>query len=442
LDSNVAAVQMLSKGALTMPTIKLNEKKATRLVNTSSTKHKIFWDQTLPGFGIRLRPEGARTYVAGGRFGAKHYRPLELGDARKMKFEAARAKAREWLAFDAEGLDPRTVELARATAEAAKKLEQERRNGHTLNAVVDEFIKSKVIGSNEKKPLQRKWKEVKRHVGILTAQWGPRPIHDITRPEAVTFIKAKKSTPAEARNLLGVAKQLFSWARDQEYGLEVNIFADIKPSSIIGKKVARDRTLTEAEVKALWRAVSKMPYPFGPAYQMLILTGLRLNECVQGRWSEIDLKARIWTIPASRMKGKNRTARAHVVPLTDKMVGILNALPRFAGDYVFTTTGGKKPISLGSKIKDRLDAELEFEEEWENHDLRRSINSSLVAIVDKDNRPAVKEEVVDAILAHKQPGVKGVYNRHKYVPERRAALELWGNHVDPPSNVTPLRARA
>jgi hypothetical protein len=51
----------------------------------------------------------------------------------------------------------------------------------------------------------------------------------------------------------------------------------------------------------------------------------------------------------------------------------------------------------------------------------------------------IKGEVIDTILAHKQPGVKGVYNRHQYVKERRAALERWGDYVDPPSNVTPLR---
>jgi integrase len=429
---------------LAMPKIKLTEKKATQLVGKPSAKHKIYWDQLLPGFGIRLRPEGARTYVAGGRFGGKHYRPLEIGDARKMKFEAAKAKAREWLAFDADDKDPRAEEAAKAAADAARKLEEERRNGHTLNAVADEFIKSKVIGPDGKKPpLQRKWREVNRHVAILTAKWGSRPIHDITRSEAVTFIKAKKSAPAEARNLLGVAKQLFSWARDQEYGLEVNVFADIKPSSIIGEKVSRDRALKENEIRALWVEVSKLRYPYGPAYQMLILTGLRLNECVQGRWSEIDRKARIWTIPASRMKGKNRTARPHVVPLTNKMIKILDGLPRFAGDYMFTTTGGKKPTSLSDKIKKQLDAELKFDEEWENHDLRRTINSSLVAMVDEKTRqPLVKEEVADAILAHKQPGVKGVYNRHLYVDERRDALERWGDYVDPLSNVTPLRARA
>jgi integrase len=422
---------------LAMPKIKLTEKKVARLVDKpTSKKHEIYWDRLLPGFGLRRRREGARTYVAGGRFGGEHYRPLELGDARKMKFEDAKAKAKDWLALDIEGKDPREAEAAKAAAEAAKKLEEERRNGHTLNAVADEFIKSKVIGPDEKKPLQRKWKEVQRHVAILTAKWGSRLIHDITRPEAVTFIKAKKSTPAEARNLLGAAKQLFSWARDQEYGLEVNVFADVKPSSIIGEKVSRDRNLNQDEVRALWVEVSKLRYPYGPAYQMLILTGLRLNECVRGRWSEIDRKARIWTVPAGRVKGRNRTAKPYVVPLTDKIAKILDALPRFSGDYIFTTTGGKKPISLGSKIKDRLDAKLRFKEDWINHDLRRTVSTRLTDDLD------VKETVTDAILAHRKKGSEGNYNRAEYVKQRRAALELWGDYADPPSNVTPLRARA
>jgi integrase len=427
---------MLSRGVLAMPKIKLNEKKVARLVSKPAAKHKVYWDQLLPGFGIRLRPEGARTYVAGGRFGGEHYRPLEIGDARKMKFEDAKAKAREWLALDTEGKDPRDVEAAQAVAEAAQKLEKERRNGHTLNAVADEFIKSKVIGPDEKKPLQRKWREVKRHVAILTAKWGSRPIHDITRPEAVTFIKAKKSAPAEARNLLGVAKQLFSWARDQEYGLEVNVFADIKPSSIIGEKVNRERDLSEGEIRALWIEVSKLRWPFKEAYQLLILSGLRLRECTGAKWDEFDFDAKVWTVPAHRVKGKTGKAKPFKVPLTGRMISILKSVKRFAGDYVFTTDGGRTHVVLGSKVKNQLDANLQFKEPWVNHDLRRTVATRLTDDLD------VKETVADAILAHRKKGIEAVYNRAEYVEQRRAALELWGDYVDPPSNVTPLRARA
>jgi len=54
----------------------------------------------------------------------------------------------------------------------------------------------------------------------------------------------------------------------------------------------------------------------------------------------------------------------------------------------------------------------------------------------------VSEVVSEAVLAHRQPGILSTYNKHLYLDERRTALEQWGEHVDPPSNATPLRARA
>jgi integrase len=399
---------------LVMPKIRLNEKKVAKLMSKPAAKHKVYWDQTLPGFGIRLRSEGARTYVAGGRFGGEHYRPLEIGDARKMEFETAKAKAREWLAFDAEGKDPRVVA-------SAKEREAARRRAHSFASIAEAFVTEAVIGPNQEKPLQRRWREVRRQTGILVAKWGQRSIHDIHRDELVRFIKDRaKSAPAETRNLLGVAKQLFGWARDQDYGLETNVAADVRPGRIIGPKVTRERALSTDEIRTLWAKVSAMPYPYGPAYQLLILTGLRLNECVQARRGEIDLKAKVWTVPASRMKGK----RPHKVPLTPRMIAIFEELPKISGDCVFSTTGGELPISLGSKIKDQLDAELKFEESWQNHDLRRSIRSGLAEL-------GVSDVVAEAVLAHRQPGILAVYNKHPYLDERRDALERWGDVVAP-----------
>jgi integrase len=108
------------------------------------------------------------------------------------------------------------------------------------------------------------------------------------------------------------------------------------------------------------------------------------------------------------------------------MVAIFEGLEKFAGEYLFTTTGGSKPISLGSKIKNRLDAELQFEEGWINHDLRRTVATHLTDDL------GVKETVTDAILAHRKKGSEGIYNRAEYVEQRRAALELWSDYVDPP----------
>jgi integrase len=412
-----------------MPKIKLTAKKVAQLLNGPAPKKPVtYWNLLLPNSGLRLRPEGAASFVVGARFGGKHYTPHKVGDARIMKFDDYMTKAREWLAADAEGKDPRQLEAVKAATEAAKKHEEDRRNGHTVAAVAADFLDDPVIKR------QRKWREVKRHVDQLVQLWGSRPVHSITRSEGLALIKAKaKSAPAEARNLRNDASQLFGWARDQDYGLEVNVFADIKPGRVIGEKIARDRAFSIAEARQFYAEVSKLNSPHKEAYQLLALSGLRLRECTAAKRGEFDFDAKIWTVPADRMKGKNGKAKPFKVPLTGRMISILRSLKKFSGDYVFTTDGGRTHVVLGSKIKNQLDAKLQFKEPWVNHDLRRTVATRLTDDL------GVKETVADAILAHRKKGIEAVYNRAEYVEQRRAALESWGDHVDPPSNVTPLR---
>jgi integrase len=93
-----------------------------------------------------------------------------------------------------------------------------------------------------------------------------------------------------------------------------------------------------------------MPYPVGPAYQLLALAGLRLNEIMRAERSEFDLRARVWTIPKNRMKGRNGRARAHAVPLTPRMIAIIEALPSNGTNYLFTK---------GTKIESEVDQYIE-----------------------------------------------------------------------------------
>lgn len=92
--------------------------------------------------------------------------------------------------------------------------------------------------------------------------------------------------------------------------------------------------------------------PYGPLILMLILTGQRLNEIAQARWSEVDFNAATLTVPFDRMKGGD----SHLVPLTPMAMELLNGLYRFEGQgHIFTTTKGNKPFSNFSKSKDMLD---------------------------------------------------------------------------------------
>jgi len=81
--------------------------------------------------------------------------------------------------------------------------------------------------------------------------------------------------------------------------------------------------------------------PTAPFVRLLILTGQRLREVAEMTWNEVDLDKGLWTIPLERMKGE----AAHEVPLAPAAVEVLRGMPRWSGEYVFSTTGGKRPIS-------------------------------------------------------------------------------------------------
>jgi integrase len=236
----------------------------------------------------------------------------------------------------------------------------------------------------------------------------------------------------------------------KRFGLKASPCSELKAKYIIGPKKSVDRILSDFEIAALWRNVDRLGHPYGSVYKMLLLTGLRLNECADGSWREIDLKEKLWTIPKERMKGTNEKARAHTVPLTDDVLSIIGQLPRFKGDFLFSITGGKTPIWMSDKIKKKLHqrmlrslralarmrgedpAKVKFEP-WTNHDLRRTLRSGL-------SKLRVDRDVAEAVLAHVKTGIIGTYEIYDLLDERRDALERWAARLrdivsPPPDNV-------
>src|SRR5262249_49692952 len=139
----------------------------------------------------------------------------------------------------------------------------------------------------------------------------------------------------QAHNLLGHVRALFNWAIARGiYGLDRSPCDRLRPSAVIGKKLARQRVLDDNELRVFWRVTHEIGYPYGQLFRMLALTGQRKSEVAEARWSEIDLERKLWTIPAQRMKA----AAAHLVPLADDVIALLTVLPRFnKGDFLFST---------------------------------------------------------------------------------------------------------
>ncbi len=141
-----------------------------------------------------------------------------------------------------------------------------------------------------------------------------------------------------------------------------------------------------------------------------------------------------------------KSGAAHAVPLTDDVIALLNSLPHYSGgDFVFTTTGGRRPVSGFSKAKARLDAQMcaELEAQGQSlepfviHDIRRTCRTRFSAL-------PVEQVVRELLLAHAQPGLHRVYDLHLYEKEKREALEMWHAKlraiVEPRADVVPLVA--
>jgi integrase len=387
-----------------------------------------YWDAKVPSFGVRVTDRGAKSYVLYTRFPPSDAPARRaLGDASKMGLAAARKKAREWLDLIEQGVDPR--ETARRA-----KLDEQRAQRITFSVVAEDWLREAVRG-------QRKAREVEADVRReFIPRWGSRAITEITALDVRDAIKAVKArAPAQARNVLGYVKRLLAWAVAQDvYGLDESPAERLRPKDIIGKKVVRQRVLTDAELRALWRAAETTAYPYGPLFQLLAITGQRKSEVAEARWREFDLIQKLWSIPPERMKG----AAAHEVPLTDEAVAVLAALPRFKkGDYLFSTTYGARPVNGFSKAKVRLDramtAALGGEvDPFVIHDIRRTMRTGLSALPIPDN-------VRELVIAHARPGLHKVYDQHSYRQEKRHALTLWaarlrGIVTPPPANVVQL----
>lgn len=380
-------------------------------------------DSLVPGFGLRITDTGAKTFILRTRYpgGGATASRREIGRVGVMTLADARDKARAWQALVARGIDPSLEEEKQRAAEVEKR-------ANTFGAVAEDFIAEKLPSERSRVDVER---DIRRE---LLPKWAKFPIAEISDAMVVGLVKAKARTgKVAARNMLALIRRMFRWAIAQRvYGIKSSPADGVRASDIIGEVVSvRDRVLDDAELRALYEATGEIGYPAGAVYRLLIVTGLRLREVSEAEWKEFDFDRGVWTIPAQRMKGKDggaKKARAHEVPLTAEVRAVLDDVPQFEkpkGDFVFSTTGGVRPVWIGAKVKADIDARMlaklgnkAFAARWVNHDIRRTVRSHLSAL-------KISENAREAVLAHVRPGIAAVYDHHGYFAEKKEALELW-----------------
>jgi integrase len=397
--------------------LKLDNKIIKALTLAKGRAEDFAWDTELENFGLRLR-RGAdgvrRTWVVQYRTHGRTRRHT-LGSTDRLSLAQARAAARKALASVSLGADPQAEREAKRTAAT-----------RTFAAAVESYLAAKAHLRPGSLRINRLY--------LKGPYFGPLknvPLADITRADFAARLTAigNERGPRTAIAARRLASALCAWAV-QEGWLESNpIVGTRKPAA----PPARDRVLSDLELAAIWRACGDDD--FGRVARLLILTGARRQEIGGMCWSEIDLPAGTWTLPASRSKNH----RAHTIPLPEAAHSILGEVPQNGREQLF---GGyhSNGLVMWSKHKARLDQRLGDDvQPWRLHDLRRTVATKMADI---GVEPHVIEQVLNHQSGHKS-GIAGIYNRSTYATQMKSALDRWATHVEAvasgkPDNVVPL----
>jgi integrase len=357
----------------------------------------IFWDTNVPSFGLMVTDKGARSYVIQYRAHGRSRR-ITL-DADALSLDEARREARKHLGDVAKGGDPLS-EKRRQSAAAAD----------TLQAIADSYFRreGKKIrtADDRRRTLER----------LVFPKLGQVPINDITRADIVRLLDRVEddSGPVMADRTLAYLRKILNWhATRSEYRSPiVRGMARTKPA-----ERARDRILSDGEIRAVWQAAEKKHGPFTALVKFILLTGARRSEAAGMTRSE--LTGSDWLIPGGRHKSK----REFLLPLSKAAMDVIAAIPVIGDmkDGPIFTTDGQSPISGFSKFKRGLD-KASGVTGWTLHDCRRTARSLM-------SRSGVPADHCERAIGHVIPGVRGVYDRHAYYREKQSALEALAGEI-------------
>ncbi|MBN9787410.1 hypothetical protein DMP17_02225 [Pseudonocardia sp. TMWB2A] len=371
--------------------------KAIEALKPQEKRYEVH-DLHCPGMSLRVSPQGLKTFSVKFRYGIAQKR-MKLGIYPRISLATAREKAIDILQEVEKGNNPTS---------------RRRTTNMRVEAVCGEFIKLHAQARN------KSWREAERTLEReFVGAFGQRDIRDIKRFDVLEIMDAAiaRGSTYQANRILSHVRRFFNWCVERGI-VDVSPIVGLKAPT---KEQSRDRVLDDTEIIRLLRACRNDVYPFRQFVPILLATAQRRGEWAEMLWSEVDLEAKQWVIPAERSKN----GKPHVVPLSAYALTMLNDVPRFVDcDYVFTTTR-KSPVSGFSKMLRRL-SEGSDTGEWRLHELRRTAASGM-------ERASVAPHVVEKVLNHISgtiSGVAAVYNRYAYDAEKRDALEGWGQHLE------------
>ncbi|MDJ0977265.1 MAG: site-specific integrase [Erythrobacter sp.] len=371
-----------------MPTASLTDL-SIKAIAPPAKGQTTYWDDGTPGFGLRISQGGTKTFVV---VHGTERRRFTIGRYPTLSLKQARDKAKELQAGLTLGLidkrpSPPFVEALELYLEASSAKNRERTVADYRRLLTRHFA------------------------------FGRKRLSDITRADLQQKLNKLKDRPSEQRHAFVAAKVFFNWAVGEEHMRENPIGTMQAPT----RQQARERVLSNDELRAIIMMAREYSWPFGPIVELLAYTGQRRGEIGALRWEWIDQNERTISWPASFTKNH----RTHVLPYGERVAAIISDLPE-QGEYVFPGRTEKALHFNGwGKCKQVFDGKLTGVEPYVLHDLRRTYSSTMAQL-------GTPIHVTEKLLNHVSgtiSGVAAVYNRHSYLDEMREAVSSYDEHI-------------
>ena len=352
-------------------------------------------------------------------------RELGLGPLTDVSLAEARKRAAHARQLLLDGRDP--IEAKREIRNAAKA---ERLHTMTFEQAATEFLRTTKIANLKSERHRRQWRSTLEQYAFPIM--GDLPLQSIDAAIVLRVVSpVLERIPETGSRLRGRIERVFAWAKP--LGLFVgdnpasrDVLKDHLPAR---PKVAHHAALPYAELPAFMDALRARESVSARALELTILTATRTSETIGAQWSELDLEAGVWTVPAARMKAK----RDHRVPLSPRAVELLRALPRL-GDFVFINGGGR-PLSNMAMLE-----------------LVRGVRPGLTVHGFRStfsdwarDRTNYARDVIEQALAHIiKDKSEAAYRRGDALDKRRRLMAEWSRYCESrpaaAGDVIPLRA--
>ncbi len=401
------------------------------------------------GLFLRIRPHGTKTWVVEYEFkGARQKYTIGVYDrggapgesitawleAGRLSLTQARSIAGKWKTDRRSGHDPIAKWESALASKEAKKVAQAKAVAveaaqPTVNDAIDQFMTKHIAG-------KKSAPAIRYRLDRLAVHLGDKKIRDVTRQHVIAAIEKIAEGSVEGRTakllageVLIQAKRLWRFAETREWVasscVEVLLRKDFD-----AKPRKREVALRLDELVELWKVLGdsqqcKSDRVTVAALRLLILTGQREREVTDAAWTEFDLDAGLWKIPASRTK----KSRAHLVHLAPQAIEILQDLKKLTGNHAHAFAS---PLRKGQPIYGRSTngalAALFRRGLLPNvtpchvHDLRRTL---ITRLPDLGFEPFLAHKIANHVL----PGVMAHYNHNEYLPQREAALKAWAERI-------------